>query len=273
MRVMLDSLDPNDIPAQPVGVLIAAYLGHASNPQSYAQAVARFPGHQIVSIASHNAVDAQVLDVEHLAVEPTDYPTINNWCVRQRARGVKPTIYCNESTWPTVLPHIVGSVNWWAANWSNGPAIPPNAVGVQYTGVPGYDISILQDFIDGIDGGLTPSGGGTPIGGNVTQPLDSGQTFNADWANLMPASAVPPSAAGSPMFWYLADIWNKVTALETRPTASLTDAQVTALASQIAAELPAGPTSDQITAAVQTALAGLEVNVGAVVNFTPKGTS
>lgn len=157
-RYLLDSLHPDEIPldAYP-GAMIAGYLGHASNPQSYLQAVQRFPGREIVSIASHNAVNAQILDVETGAVDPMDFPTINDWCARQLARGVYPTIYCNTSTWPHVLPHIDVPVNWWAANWSNGPHIPAGAVGVQYGGEPGYDVSIMNDSIKGIDAVSAPS--------------------------------------------------------------------------------------------------------------------
>lgn len=163
---MLDALFPTLIPLEAIlpGDLIAAYVGHSSNPESFDQAVQEFgSSHQVVSIAAKTHHDAQILDVEHGAVEPTDYPTMNAWCVRQRARGVFPTIYANSSTWPTVKPHIVGAVNWWAANWSHGPTIPAGAVGVQYTGHAGYDISVMNDFIAGIDSGDAPSGGGTPI--------------------------------------------------------------------------------------------------------------
>ena len=184
-RRMLDALFPNDIPlaAALPGNLIAAYLGHASNPQSYAQAVARFPGHQIVSIASTNAVDAQILDVERGAVDPSDFTTMNTWCARQRARGVTPTIYCNVSTWPGVYPHIVGPVNWWAANWNNGPVIPSNSVGVQYSGQPGFDISVLIDYIAGIDTGDSPSGGGVI----VTTPTDASVGIDVWYGQRVPA--------------------------------------------------------------------------------------
>ena len=153
MRRMLDALYPDDIPLSVVlpTDLIAAYLGHASNPESYNQACARFPHNQIVSIASHNAVDAQILDIENGAVEPTDYTTINDWNGRQLARGVYPTNYCNTSTWPLISPHISHAPNWWAANWEHGPIIPANGSGVQYDGQPGYDISVMLDYIEGID--------------------------------------------------------------------------------------------------------------------------
>lgn len=152
MRTMLDALYPNNIPVpQPAGTIIAAYLGHASNPQSYAQAVARFPGHQVVSIASHNAVDAQILDIENGAVDPTDYTTINAWDARQLARGVHPTHYCNTSTYPTIVPHLLVLSNWWAAKWGGGATVPAGAVGVQYDGAPGFDISTMFDHIPGID--------------------------------------------------------------------------------------------------------------------------
>lgn len=169
-RMMLDSLYPLNIPVpQPAGTLIAAYLGHNANPDSYAQAVARFPGHQVVSIAAHNAVDAQVLDIESGAVDPGDYATINTWCAKQRTRGVKPTLYMNTATKPGVSPHVVGPWNWWAANWSGGPNIPPGAIGVQYDGKPGYDISIMLDYIEGIDPtGDQPAGGGTVEDGDMT---------------------------------------------------------------------------------------------------------
>jgi hypothetical protein len=156
VRRMLDALYPDDIPLSYVlpTDLIAGYLGHASNPQSYQQAVDRFPNNQIVSIASHNAVDAQILDIENGAVDPGDYTTINTWNSRQLARGVYPSNYCNESTWPLVYPHLTMRPNWWAADWNKGPVLPGApypASGVQYTGLPGFDISTMLDFIEGID--------------------------------------------------------------------------------------------------------------------------
>lgn len=145
-RVMWDALYPDSIGATPTAdVLIAAYLGHASNPESFAQAVVKYPGHQIVSIASHNAVDAQILDVENGAVDPGDFATINGWLARQLGRSVTPTIYCNTSTWPRVLPGLTHPAQWWAANWDDGPTIPTGAAGVQYAHPATYDVSVMSN--------------------------------------------------------------------------------------------------------------------------------
>lgn len=156
-RIMLDALYPLSIPSpQPAGVLIAAYVGHNENPASYTQAMARFPGHQVVSIAAKTHHDAQILDIEHGAVEPNDTATINDWCMRQRARGVTPTLYASESDWLGISGRVVGSRNWWAANWSNGPTIPPSAVGIQYVHLPGYDMSVMLNYIPGVDPAPVP---------------------------------------------------------------------------------------------------------------------
>lgn len=151
-RYLIDDLYPDRISLDtPVTTLIGAYVGHAGNPSSFIQADARFPRHQIVSIASHNAVDAQILDIENGAVDPGDWPTQRAWCIRQFARGVHPTIYVNTSTWPLIDPSVRALANWWAANWSGGPNIPAGAVGVQYGSVGVSDLSIMHDYIEGID--------------------------------------------------------------------------------------------------------------------------
>lgn len=144
--IMRDALNPAGIPGDtPTTTIIAAYEGHDQNPQSYQQAVDRFPGHRIVSIAAHNAVDAQILDVESGATDPHDFATINGWLARQLTRGVTPSIYCNTSTWPSVLPGLTHPAQWWAANWEHGPTIPAGAAGVQYLHPAGYDESIMSD--------------------------------------------------------------------------------------------------------------------------------
>lgn len=150
MTTMLDCLNPlTQTPAAiPTDYIVAAYLGHAGNPQSYQQAVDKFPLNRIVSIASHNAVDADILDIEGGAVDPGDKATILDWCARQRNRLINPTVYVNTSTWPQIRAYFNADTMpmWWAANWSHGPNLPPGSSGIQYGSIPqGADVSLMLD--------------------------------------------------------------------------------------------------------------------------------
>lgn len=158
--VMYDTLDPDRIPIGiDSSIIIAAYKGHSGNPQSYAQAVARFPGHRVVSITT-KALDptADILDVEPEAEEPSDHAGIQRWIETQRARNRIGTLYCNTSTKPGVFSRITGTAPWWwEANWNGPRAITPGAAGLQFWGsnhanpVGAYDQSyVTQAWLDSL---------------------------------------------------------------------------------------------------------------------------
>lgn len=183
---MYDALYPSGIPAGTApDILIAAYVDNTDNPHSIDQAIARFPRNKIVTISSHANAPAMILDVERGAVDPTDKRTIRNWIAKQRAAGGNPIIYCNTSTWPSVKALFDGvpTPQWWAAEWGNSQVIPLGAVGLQWTGKPGYDISVMEDYIAGIDPNPTPTEDDVqttdPVPVPGSEPISAGSAWGA----------------------------------------------------------------------------------------------
>lgn len=155
MRYMLDALEPNRIPLASVNpkTLIATYVRHSGNPNAVAQAKARFPRNQLVTISSHGLDLTNILDVERGAIEPSDKADIQRWVAQKWAMKQPPILYCSESTIPQVQSYFTPQVMpaFWEANWNGVPRISLGTIAHQYDGVPGYDISVLLDFIPGID--------------------------------------------------------------------------------------------------------------------------
>ena len=129
--------------------------------QNVAEAEQRFPHSIIVPIAvraSHTGSHVRVLDVETGDASPDEAP---GWVQTMRSLGVDPTIYCNTSTWPSVISAFqnagVKQPHYWVAEYDGDPTIPSGAVAKQYLGdYNGYDKSSVVDYWPGVDSG-TPT--------------------------------------------------------------------------------------------------------------------
>lgn len=113
---------------------------------------------QIVKKASSNF--GHVLDVEPGDATPAEAP---GWVKRRRAAGLAtPTIYCNQSTWPSVQQAFkdqnVAQPLYWIAKYDDVKNFPTlngiTAVAKQYHGndPAGYDLSWVADYWPGVDG-------------------------------------------------------------------------------------------------------------------------
>lgn len=159
MRLMIDALYPNSILMDSVAKsapLVAAYIDHHVNPDSYNQMVAKFPDRIHIKISGHGTVGAHVLDCEpSTGTTPADCVP---WAVASRKAGIAPTVYCNqESTswgWVNVRNEFdkakVAQPMYWVANYNGNKTIPAGAVGHQYTDLDAnghntYDASVMLD--------------------------------------------------------------------------------------------------------------------------------
>lgn len=107
----------------------AAYVdGSIGNQPNYGYIVEAFPGAHHLSIALFATNNADCLDVESGAAEPSDIP---GWHARQVARGIaRPVVYANAFTMDAeVLPVLsaagipLSSVRLWCAHYGEGEHI------------------------------------------------------------------------------------------------------------------------------------------------------
>jgi len=149
MRKMYDSVNPARIPRD--AQIVAGYV---NGPYKWSDTDwALFPNAIHVGIAVRASFDGgEVLDVEPGDATPAQAP---NWVLMRRARGVDPTIYCNESTWPTVVRAFdaagVVPPHYWIAHYDGDERIPIGAVAKQYRNTADWDISSVADYWPGID--------------------------------------------------------------------------------------------------------------------------
>ena len=155
MRTMYDSITPNRIPAD--APIVASYVdGMWPN---YPQLKGTHPNAIHVSIAVFPQDDAMVLDIESGDATPAQAPA---WVVRQRARGIEPTVYCNVSTYPAVrqafMDAKVALPPWWAAKYTGQPFMQSGSVATQYqdNSPMGWDASLVADYWATIDGPILP---------------------------------------------------------------------------------------------------------------------
>jgi hypothetical protein len=148
---MYDACEPRNIPKD--ATMVAGYIyGNCAWPASVWASWAHVTCVRIATVAFLD--DGQVLDVESGDASPTLAP---GWCVRARARGQDPTVYCNESTWPTVRAAFaaqhVAEPHWWIAHYGVAPVIPAGAIALQYRNsvAPGFDVSVVADYWPGVD--------------------------------------------------------------------------------------------------------------------------
>lgn len=138
---MIDALFPDAIPAGTTCDIIAAYIDHNENPQSFAQAVARFPNavHLKITVQGDTAADA--IDGEQgTGITPADAA---RWAKAKRAAGQPFLIYCNENLtdgwgWAAYRAAVsaVGidpaTVAWWTADYDDVAALRPGEWARQY---------------------------------------------------------------------------------------------------------------------------------------------
>lgn len=148
MRVMFDGITPSAAPDG--GDLYAGYVN--GRWPSYQGMIDRFPHAVHVSIAVSADADAQVLDVERYDATPLQVP---DWVMRQRHRGIDPSVYVSASPWGEVRQACqragIIEPHYWIANYTNGPIIPDGAHAVQWRNTPGWDQSLVRDYWPGID--------------------------------------------------------------------------------------------------------------------------
>lgn len=150
---MYDSTNLDDIPAD--AQMVASYVD--GSPIATPEQWARFPSAVKVRIAALPSTnDGQVLDVETGDATPDQAP---GWVQMRRAAGQDPSVYCNESTWPSVRAAFqaagVAEPHYWIAAWNGDPSLLDGAVAHQYAGsaMTGahYDLSAVADSWPGVD--------------------------------------------------------------------------------------------------------------------------
>lgn len=150
MRVMLDALDPLNIPLGTPMDLLATYIDHPEI-DSHGLGRARFPDSIDVTISAHVHA-AHVLDVETGAALPSDVPRWMSLAAHCR------TVYCTADTWAMVVDacldaHVPAPMHW-LAHWDDVADVPAGCVAHQFSdGPPGnpYDLSAVVDFWPTVD--------------------------------------------------------------------------------------------------------------------------
>lgn len=179
MRTMFDSVAAYDCPKG--AQLYAGYVD--GNYQSYLPMVGLFPGAVHVSITVHGN-PAHMCDVEFGAMTPMQAA---QWVQQRRALGFTPTVYCSLSNVTAVLAdcQAIGvklPVQFAIADWDESPIFPAPPPGAMFVSKQyrhdlhingfNYDISSVVDYWPGVDDGLDPQGGGTPITGDDMTPAE-----------------------------------------------------------------------------------------------------
>ncbi len=196
---MYDTAQNDQFP--PGAQAYAAYVdGSLGNQPNYAYIVKTFPKAEHLSIALFSADNADALDVEPGAADPSDVP---GWYTRQVARGsYRPCVYANASTMETeILPTLsqagIGrsKVRLWTAHYDAGEhicgpdscgALSVDADGTQWTSSA---LGLVLDQSLLLDNFFT-----TPSAPSTTEAeLQSGQLNNGSGA--VTAIAVPPGTA------------------------------------------------------------------------------
>ena len=131
---MFDAVSIEHIPGD--ATIVAGYVN--GYWPTYNALCARFPHAHHISIAvtsggPHNAIVADVLDVERGDAVPADAPI---WAKAMRTLGRKPVIYCSASVIPQVQAefskHAEPEPFFWAADWTNRPHLYPGSVATQW---------------------------------------------------------------------------------------------------------------------------------------------
>lgn len=142
MKTMYDAVTPSNIPASAEVV-----AGYVEGRYAWRQADwDRFPDAAKITIAIWSGT-AKVLDVEPGDATP---PMAPGWARSMIAKSIRPVIYCNLSTWPTVMAQIngaglAGQVDYWIAHYNFVPHVPGGAIACQYADPGPYDLSLCID--------------------------------------------------------------------------------------------------------------------------------
>jgi hypothetical protein len=158
VKVMYDAV-PSKVPNIPINAAMVA--GFIDSPHYTWSAAnwARFPNAVHVTISTSGTDAGVVCDVENGDLTPAQAVT---WVRTRRASGVDPTVYCNASTWLSVINAFkaagVAQPHYWIAQYDGVAALPTlggiQAVAKQFTdNAPGnpYDTSCVADYWPGVD--------------------------------------------------------------------------------------------------------------------------
>lgn len=171
-RTMYDSVNPHDILVHdPSPDMVAGYING-----SFEWAPAEwdlFPNSVHVTIATSASFTADVLDVEPRCATPAEVP---DWITQRRIFGNVPIVYTNRDWWDDVqracAARNVAQPLYWIATASGTPVIPGGAIGAQYRlDWQGVDLSIMDDYIPGIDASPSTQDSNPTIGTEDTMTL------------------------------------------------------------------------------------------------------
>lgn len=162
-RTMYDSIE-SIVTDLPDGADMYAGYDDGAWPDGDAIA-ARFPGKTVIRVTVNPSDnEGDMLDVEKGDANPADAP---GWVERRRAAGHKgPLVYCGEANWPAVRSAFaaarVAEPGYLVAAYPgnppyNGAVIPPGAIGHQYGDAGSYDLSVMVDYLPGIDPAPKPA--------------------------------------------------------------------------------------------------------------------
>lgn len=126
---------------------LLAYIDGSISSGNYAAMRQRFPNATIASITTIGTAGARVADVETGDLTPTSGA---QWALNEIKAGRRPTLYFSTGLLAnTMVPALAAvglvigrDVDWWAANYSAGPNIPTEAIGIQYASTS-YDTSLF----------------------------------------------------------------------------------------------------------------------------------
>lgn len=215
-QTMYDAVTPANIPAS--ATLVAGYIdGHYAN---ITEMQARFPHAAVVRItvfASDNEGD--VLDVENGDATPEQAPA---WVVaRRRAGHTDPAVYCNLSTWRTVIAAFrrsgIAVPLWWIADWDGVAELSAGMFAKQYAGTTMYDLSIVAGPWPGVQTSQE----------DTMTPADINAVADAVVARLVTGPAAQQIADRGAY----ADLWWLDHALAGTTTAQMSTTQATLIAS------------------------------------------
>jgi len=267
VATMYDSVTATAIPTN-----AAVVAGYVDGAYAWSNADwARFPESVKVRIAVFASTnDGHVLDVEDGDATPAQAP---GWVRMRRAAGLDPIVYCNASTWPSVISAFssagIAGPPYWIAQYDGSPAIPSGAVAKQYNDPPGsggeYDISnASQAFIDAVTGESMPLTQAdanlvvsTLLNWYITTPDKPNGTAGRQVWDVLGDGERIETLIGTQSGSMTSDQAALLAAIRAQPTGGQVDVQAlaNALAPVLVPLLPASATPQQVGAAVVTALA------------------